>query len=68
MSAFRWHFLYFLPLPHQHRELRPGLSGTCTPEATLAPDSGEYKDVRTSWRKTGLLESGQRFDVQLFAK
>jgi hypothetical protein len=25
LSAVRWHFLYFLPLPHQHRALRPGL-------------------------------------------
>ena len=22
-SASRWHFLYFLPLPHQHGSLRP---------------------------------------------
>ncbi len=25
-SSSRWHFLYFLPLPHQHRPLRPGFS------------------------------------------
>ena len=24
-SKARWHFLYFLPLPHQHSSLRPGL-------------------------------------------
>jgi hypothetical protein len=23
-SSRRWHFLYFLPLPHQHGSLRPG--------------------------------------------
>ena len=42
-----WHFLYFLPLPQEHRSLRPGLGAAITVSASSSSSS--------SGKNTGLL-------------
>jgi hypothetical protein len=53
-SLAKWHFLYFLPLPHQQGSLRPSSAWVCGGRGDSRLRNQVTRDTRTSSIQKGL--------------